>query len=168
MPRNPVLAIVGGAAPELRAAQDAEDLGALAATRGWVILTGGRATGVMAAALKGAKRRGGLTIGILPDAVEEVAPDADVAIITDMHNARNNVIVLSGNVVVACGVDGPGTASEVSLALKNRRHVVLLNASVEALRFFESIASQYPGFLHSATSVEEAMDCAEQCLASRR
>jgi hypothetical protein len=122
----------------------------------------------MAAALKGAKSRGGLTIGILPDAVEEIAADADVAIITDMHNGRNNVIVLSGNVVVACGVDGPGTASEVSLALKNRRHVVLLNASAEALRFFKSIASRYPGFLHSATSAEEAMECAEQCLASRR
>jgi len=137
----------------------------LAATRDWVVVTGGRAKGVMAAALKGARSRGGLTIGILPTAAEEVSPDADVAIISDMHEARNNVIVLTGNVVVACGVDGAGTASEVSLALKNRRHVVLLNASPEAIRFFETIAGEQRGLLHTAINAQEAMDCAEACLA---
>jgi uncharacterized protein (TIGR00725 family) len=160
------MAIVGSAAPDARANRDAEELGALAAERGWVVITGGRATGVMASALKGAKTRGGLTIGILPDAVQEVAADADVAIVTDMHNARNNVIVLSGSVVVACGVDGPGTASEVSLAIKNRRHVVLLNASDDAIRFFETISANHSGLLHRAATAKEAMDCAEQCLAS--
>jgi hypothetical protein len=158
----------GSAEAQARTVQDAEDVGALAAARGWVVITGGRAKGVMAAALKGAKSRGGLAIGILPGAAEEVAPHADVAIITDMHNARNNVIVLTASVVVACGVDGPGTASEVSLALKNRRHVVLLNASAEAIRFFESIASRHREYLHPAASAEEAMDCAERCLSSRR
>lgn len=118
----------------------------------------------MAAALKGAKNRGGLTIGILPNATVDVAPDADVAIVTDLHEARNNVIVLSGSVVVACGVDGPGTASEVSLALKNGRHVILLNASSAAIHFFETIAAAQRSFLHTAASADEAMRCAETCL----
>src|SRR5262249_30095652 len=117
--------------------------------------------GVMAAALEGAKSGGGLAIGILPNAATDVAPDADVAIITGLHEARNNVIVLTANVVVACGVDAPGTASEVSLALKNERHVVLLNASDEARRFFESVSVRHAGLLHVAVSAEEAMDRAE-------
>lgn len=164
MRRRPVLAIIGGAAADVRANRDAEELGALAAERGWVVITGGRATGVMAAAFRGAKSRGGLTIGILPDASAEVAPDADVAIITDLHNARNNVIVLSGSVVVACGVEGPGTASEVALAIKNGRHVVLLNASDESVRFFQRISAKQEVLLHTAANATEAMDCAEQCL----
>ena len=164
--RRPVLAVVGSAVPQGRSAQDAEELGALAAERGWVVITGGRAHGVMAAALRGAKARGGLAIGILPDATQEIAADADVAIITDMQNARNNVIVLTASVVVACGVDAPGTASEVSLALKNGRHVVLLNASDEAIRFFETISAKQRAFLHAAASPKEAMDCAETCRAA--
>jgi uncharacterized protein (TIGR00725 family) len=164
MPRRPVLAVVGSEAPADRGARDAEELGALAAERGWVVMTGGRPKGVMAAALKGAKGRGGLTVGILPDANTEVAPDADVAIVTDLHNARNNVIVLSGSVVVACGIDGPGTASEVSLALKNKRHVILLNASSAAIHFFETIAASQRSFLHTAESADEAMRCAEACV----
>ena len=159
-----MLAVVGSSAPDARTNRDAEQLGALAAERGWVVITGGRAGGVMAAALKGAKSRRGLTIGILPDASAEIAPDADVAIITDVGNARNNIIVLSGSVVVACGVDGPGTASEVSLAIKNGRHVVLLNASDEAVRFFETIAAHRSDLLRTAASADEAMDCAQRCL----
>jgi uncharacterized protein (TIGR00725 family) len=121
----------------------------------------------MAAAFKGAKSRGGLTIGILPDTSAAIAADTDVAIVTDLHNARNNVIVLSGSVVVACGVDGPGTASEVSLAIKNGRHVILLNASEEAIRFFGRIVAQQSILLHTAASAREAMDCAEQCVTVR-
>ncbi len=120
----------------------------------------------MAAALKGAKSSGGLAIGILPDAINDVAPDADVAIVTGMNEARNNVIVLTASVVVACGVDGPGTASEVALALKNRRHAILLNASDEARRFFAAISAEQREFLHMAATPEQAVKCAEACLAS--
>jgi uncharacterized protein (TIGR00725 family) len=133
-----------------------------------VVVTGGRDKGVMAAALEGARSGGGLAVGILPDAGADVATDADLAIVTGMGEARNNVIVLTASVVVACGVDAPGTASEVSLALRNDRHVVLLNASPEAVRFFESIAGERRELLHVATSAKEAMDWAERCLASSR
>jgi uncharacterized protein (TIGR00725 family) len=163
--RKPVLAVVGSAAAAARAADDARELGALAAARGWVVVTGGRAKGVMAAALRGAKSGGGFAIGILPDAIEEVAPDADVAVITGMGEARNNVIVLTADVVVACGVDGAGTASEVALAIKNNRHVVLLTASRESVQFFASIAAERRELLHVAGSPQEAMECAERCLA---
>jgi len=46
--------------------RDAYELGREIAQAGWVVLTGGRNTGIMEAACRGAKAAGGLTIGILP------------------------------------------------------------------------------------------------------
>ena len=40
---------------------------------------------------------------------------------------------------MACGVEGPGTASEVSLALKAGKPVILLAAAHAARVFFESL-----------------------------
>ncbi|HEY9652876.1 MAG TPA: cytochrome, partial [Coleofasciculaceae cyanobacterium] len=80
-------------------------LGKHIATQGWVLLTGGRNTGVMDAASKGAKAAGGLTVGILPTNNTTHLSDAvDIAITTDMGNARNNINVLSSDVVIACGM----------------------------------------------------------------
>jgi hypothetical protein len=67
---------------------------------------------------RGAKEvPGSLTIGILPSQSSDVAPDIDVAIVTDVHNARNNIITLSSDAVIACGIEGPGTTSEIPLCL---------------------------------------------------
>ena len=62
----------------------------------------------------------------------------DLAIVTGLGQARNNVNVLSSRVVVACGM-GAGTAAEVALAVKAGRPVVLLNAGREAETFFRSL-----------------------------
>ena len=114
-------------------------LGKSIAENGWVLLTGGR-TGVMDAASRGAKAAGGLTVGILPNQDTTGMSEAiDLAIITDMGNARNNINVLSSKVVIACGI-GLGTASEIALALKNGKSVVLLNTTELTYRFFNSLA----------------------------
>ncbi len=121
--------------------QNAYELGKLIAQEGWVLLTGGRNAGVMNAANMGAKAANGLTIGILPTADDSGISDAvDIAIITDMGNARNNINVLSSNVVIACGM-GAGTASEVALALKANKPVVLLSDHQESQVFFTSLSS---------------------------
>jgi uncharacterized protein (TIGR00725 family) len=131
-----------------------ERLGEQIAREGWVLLTGGRDAGVMAAAIRGAKRvPGSLTIGILPTAFGPTAPGLDVAIFTGMGNARNAINVLSSHVVVACGAGGAGTASEVALALKSGRPVVLVGAPASATRFFRG----FGGTLHVARSVGEAV-----------
>jgi hypothetical protein len=119
--------------------QTAFRLGRLIAERGWVLLSGGRDEGVMDAVNKGAKSSGGLTIGILPSANDEAASEfVDVSIITGMGSARNNINVLSSSVVIACGM-GAGTASEVALALKAKKHVVLLTDDQLAIEFFASL-----------------------------
>ncbi len=119
----------------------AGELGELAARAGWIVLTGGRDAGVMAAALRGAKRvEGSLTVGVLPGRDRAGAsPFADVVVATGMGEARNVVNVLSSDVVVACGRGGPGTASEAALALKAGKPLVLLAPSREAAAFFAAL-----------------------------
>ncbi len=122
--------------------QNAYELGKLIAQEGWVLLTGGRNSGVMDAANLGAKAANGLTVGILPTAdARGISEAVDIAIITGLGSARNNVNVLSSDVVIACGM-GAGTASEVALALKANKPVVLLNDHQESQRFFTSLSAE--------------------------
>jgi len=139
MPRT-MICVVGSD----RSATDtanARELGRLIAREGWVVVTGGRASGVMDAASAGAKDEGGLTVGILPDRDAAVSPFVDIAIKTDLHNARNNVNVISGRAVIACGARGAGTVSEIALALKNGVPVILLACDDLAVRFLGSIGT---------------------------
>jgi uncharacterized protein (TIGR00725 family) len=121
---------------------NAYELGQLIAREGWVLLTGGRNTGVMDAANQGAKAANGLTVGILPtDSDRGISDAVDIAIFTDMGSARNNINVLSSTVVIACGI-GAGTASEVALALKANKSVILLSEHPESQQFFKSLSTQ--------------------------
>lgn len=141
----------------------AYELGSAIAQQGWVLLTGGRQEGVMEAANQGAKASNGLTLGILPTADETGISEAvDVAIFTDMGNGRNNLNVLSSHVVVACGM-AAGTASEVALALKNGKSVILLNSSEAAQEFFQSLNSQQ---VFLADSVEGAIALIQSLLSN--
>ncbi len=120
--------------------KNAYELGKLIAQEDWILLTGGRNVGVMDAANKGAKEVGGLTIGILPsNHTKNVSNSVDIAIITDLGNARNNINVLSSDVIVACGM-GLGTTSEISLALKNEKPVILLSNHLESQHFFQGLS----------------------------
>jgi hypothetical protein len=126
-------------------------LGAAIAQEGWVLLSGGRNSGVMDAVNRGAKQTGGLTIGVMPGSDKSSMSDAvDVGIVTGMGSARNNINVLSSDVVSACGAGGAGTASEIALALKSRRPVILLNDRAESLSFFETIGGD---LVHASNSV---------------
>ncbi len=123
--------------------ETARTLGRLIAKQGWVLLSGGRDSGVMKAANEGAKQiSGSLTIGILPDPQSTPSPDVDVVIVTDMGNARNNINVLSSHIVVACGQGGAGTASEIALALKAGKQVILLAAASLAKSYFQDLGKK--------------------------
>jgi uncharacterized protein (TIGR00725 family) len=117
--RLPVLGVLGPGLGTPRFEAVAEQVGELAARSGWVVLTGG-GPGVMAAACRGAVSAGGLTVGIIPTAMPvEGYPNQWVrlAIYTGAGMARNAFNVLSANLCVAIG-GGPGTLSEVAMALK--------------------------------------------------
>jgi len=144
MPRRAVIGVMG--AGESASATDltlAERLGELIAREGWVLLTGGRDAGVMAAASRGAKRvPGSLTVGILSTEAGGVSDGVDVAVFTGMGNARNAINVLSSQVVIACGAGGPGTASEIALALKSGKPVVLVSPTPFAESFFRTLGGR--------------------------
>ena len=136
----------------------ASRFGRLVAEAGWVVLTGGRPAGVMEAASAGAKSvPGSLTVGILPSGPEGPASAmVDIAVFTGVGEARNAINVLSSDVVVACGVEGAGTASEVALALKLGRPTILLAAAGAAAAFFRTIAGGAP--LYEAETPEAAVE----------
>lgn len=126
MSRRKIIGVMGGASVSAEAARMAEDLGRLIAEAGLVLLTGGRPAGVMEAASRGAKAAGGLVVGVLPGPdPDDASEHVEIAIATNLADARNLVNVLSSDVVVACP-GGAGTLSEVALAVKNARPLVLL------------------------------------------
>ncbi len=94
--RKLIVGVMGpGASATTAQKQNAYQLGQLIAQQSWVLLTGGRNVGVMDAASLGAKAANGLTIGILPtDNTNAISEAVDIAIITDIGNARNNINVL--------------------------------------------------------------------------
>lgn len=117
------------------------ELGRCIAKEGWVVLTGGRSFGIMDAAMKGARDADGLTIGILPDNHDKNSSEnAQIKIVTGMGSGRNLISVLSSNILVVLGM-AAGTASEVSLAIKSNKKVILLNQDEITIRFFKNIGS---------------------------
>jgi uncharacterized protein (TIGR00725 family) len=156
--RRPVIGVMGAGEPSPPQRAAARRLGRLIAEAGWILLTGGRPAGVMDAASAGAKVvPGSLTLGILPGGPDDVVSDhVDLAVFTGMGNARDAINVLSSDVVVACGVEGPGTAAEVALALKAGRPTILLGTPANVLEFYRPLDPG--GLLHHAATPEAAMD----------
>jgi len=125
--RRTMVGVMGGSVADEQTAAGARELGRLIAEHGWVLVSGGRPTGVMQASVTGARQAGGLTVGVLYDEDRDNAADGlDIVIPTGMGAARNIINVLSSDVVVACRGTG-GTLSEIALALRFGRPVVLLD-----------------------------------------
>jgi len=135
----------------------AEEVGRAVASRGAVLICGGRG-GVMEAACKGAKEVKGLTVGVLPGRREEANRYVDIAIATEMGDARNAVNVKSGDAVIAIH-GGAGTLSEIGLAIKSGKKVIALKQSGGvAGRLAGEVIDGSP--VLSALSVEEAVELA--------
>jgi len=115
-----IISVIGGESGPPEALRIAEDVGRELARRGATVVCGGRG-GVMEATCRGARSEGGHTIGILPgrDASESAPNDyVEFPIFTGIGYARNAVVVLSGQAVIA--IDGSfGTLSEIAYALIN-------------------------------------------------
>jgi uncharacterized protein (TIGR00725 family) len=82
----------------------------------------------MEAASRGARDAGGLTVGILPGSDRSQANRwLSVSIPTDMGHARNALVALAGDAIIAvCG--GYGTLSEIAFGLKMGKPVVGLES----------------------------------------
>jgi uncharacterized protein (TIGR00725 family) len=121
--------VAGGGRCDQATHDVAVEVGREIARAGAVLLCGGGG-GVMAAAAEGARSAGGLTVGVLPgkDAVESPPnPAIEIPLFTGLGQARNVVLVLSADAVIAVGGEW-GTLSEIATAMKHRRPVVLFDS----------------------------------------
>jgi uncharacterized protein (TIGR00725 family) len=155
-----IVGVMGGSSATEQTADLARDLGRRIAEAGWVLLNGGRASGVMQASAEGARAAGGLTLGILPGRGSgEESEHLDLCVFTGIGDARNLINVLSSRVVFACQGAG-GTLSEIALALANRRPTILVgwDAGNSFARFEEE------GLLHRTDTPEQAVALAQKLI----
>lgn len=121
------VSVIGGGQVSDRDYDLAREVGRLLAERGATVVCGGLG-GAMEAACRGASEAGGATVGILPGEHPGAANRyVDTAIATGLGNARNVLVVLNGEGVVA--VDGAtGTLSEIAHALDAGKPVAGIHA----------------------------------------
>ena len=150
--RKLMIAVIGAGSCSARQAEQAAQAGKYIAEHDGVVVCGGR-TGIMEAVCRGASEAGGVTIGILPsDDPNEANPYVQYAIPTGIGEARNAIVVRTGDAVLA--FPGRfGTLSEIALALKMGRPVV----SVGSWEVDESIVRVADPLEAAAKALELAM-----------
>ncbi len=105
--------------------EQAREVGRILAEREHTLICGGLG-GVMEGASKGACLAGGRVIGLLPGSdPREANPFVTCPVTTEMGIMRNYLVVQNGDAAIAVS-GGYGTLSEISMALKLGRRVVLL------------------------------------------
>ena len=120
------VSVIGGGTITDEQADLAEAVGRELGRRGHAVVCGGRG-GTMEAVCRGAKSEGGETIGILPGPNREAAnPHVDVVVATGLGHARNALVPLNGDGVIALS-GGPGTLTEIGFAAIHDRPVVGLD-----------------------------------------
>jgi hypothetical protein len=118
-----IIGVIGGSSASPDVLQMAEEVGAEIARNGAAVVCGGM-TGVMEAACKGARKEGGLTIGIIPsDNKADANPHVQIPIVTGMGMGRNVMLVKTADVIIAIGGEF-GTLSEIAHALNIGKKVI--------------------------------------------
>ncbi len=121
--KRPRIGVIGGARPDMASREAAARVGELIAKAGAILICGGLG-GVMEAAALGAKKEGGLTIGILPGgSTAEANPSIDIPVATGIGYARNAIVALNADALIA--IDGEyGTLSEIAYGVIYGKTVV--------------------------------------------
>ena len=150
-----MIAICGPNEPSDHEIVLAEQVGRSLAEAGCTLVCGGRG-GVMAAACRGAKTAGGVTIGILPGYDASEANEwVDHPIPTGLGHARNAVVVAAGDAVIAIG-GGFGTLSEIGLALKMGKRVINLGSwDLDHARVTRLTGN--PTYMHAGTAEQAVL-----------
>lgn len=118
-----IIAVIGGRNVDESLLREAEKVGELIASNKAILVCGGL-SGVMEASAKGAKAKGGFTIGIIPqDHKKKVNAFIDVSIVTGMGIGRNVIIARTADALIAVGGEY-GTLSEIALALQLGKEVI--------------------------------------------
>ncbi len=107
--------------------QIAEEVGYLIGKNGGILVCGGLG-GVMEASARGAKKAGGITVGILPGEKSKANKYIDIPIATNLGFYRNYILVNCADCVI--GICGRwGTLNEISIAIALRKPTILISKS---------------------------------------
>lgn len=154
------IAVVGPGDADDELCAVASSVGALVASRGDIVVTGGLG-GVMAAASRGARDAGGVVLGLLPGDDSAAANEAvGVAVATGLGELRNALVVRAAHGVIAVGGSW-GTLTEIAYAMRSDTPVVCVHGwnvsdhSGSAIR------------LLTATNAVEAIDVLYRIMESR-
>lgn len=158
--RLPIVGVVGGGAVTAgsRDYALAVEVGAAIAGIPGILAQGGFG-GVMQAAREGAAK--GRILSILPDdpvSVREMDPN-HVEVFTGLADARNYVIAVTSDLLIAMP-GGPGSLSEIALALKTD-HCVICHSYWGFLRGAPFLHALRPNQLSFAHTADEMIDVAK-------
>jgi len=118
-----IVGVIGSTKADPDILRLAEEVGSEIAKRGAAVVCGGLG-GVMEAVCRGARREGGLTIGIIPsDEKNDANPYVQIPIVTGMGMGRNVMLVKTADVIIAVGGEF-GTLSEIAHALNIGKKVI--------------------------------------------
>lgn len=154
-----VVSVIGGYDSEKSTLDQAEEIGRLLARNNFAVSCGGL-SGVMEAVCKGAKEENGLTIGIIPYKEKSPAnPYVDIVIPVPFSQARNIVVVLSGDIVLAIGGKA-GTLSELCFSWIYGKPIIALSTvdGWSSKLAGEKIDDRRTDMIYPANSPQEVID----------
>lgn len=156
-----IVGVVGASKADPETYRLAEEVGAEIAKRGAAVVCGGL-TGVMEAVCKGARREGGLTIGIIPsDDKSDANPYVQIPIVTGMGIGRNVMLVKTADVLIAVGGEF-GTLSEIAHALNLGKTVI----GLKTWKLERATAKPIPNFIQ-AEDPKTAVDLAMRAVSAK-
>lgn len=157
-----IVGVIGSSKAEGELLVLAEEVGAEIAKRGAAVVCGGL-TGVMESVCRGARREGGLTIGIIPsDNRNDANPYVQIPIVTGMGMGRNVMLVKTADVVIAVGGEF-GTLSEIAHALNLGKTVI----GLRSWKLAKARTKPIPDLIE-VDSPKEAVDLALGVISAKR
>jgi uncharacterized protein (TIGR00725 family) len=154
-----VISVIGASEIDRETEKKAIEIGRLIAKNNYALACGGL-SGVMEAVCKGAKEEGGLTIGIIPYEKKNAANKyVDIVIPVPFSQARNIVVVLSGDACIAIAGKA-GTLSELCFAWIYEKPIVALS-SVEGWSSKianKKLDNRRSDMIYGAKTPQEAVD----------
>ncbi len=174
--------VMGPGNATVKQAEDAYHLGKEIRARKWILVSGGTNKGVMKEVNRGAcymareiaKKLGisdpaeinPMAISILPESGRsQNSPYDRLSIPTGVGQGRNAINIHSSDYVIAFEGGSPGTSSEISLAIKLNKPVILLNPSELTENYFTKMDSK---LVHVAKDVGAVLAIVERLITTSK